>query len=198
MLVKMADLARKGECIMRIATVLVLMIISWVGLGYLFSDNINTHRTLAQVQQRVDQAAKDNKVIQDQLNKAISERNALQQGINQLTQQNTELQGQVKQLQGEKQDMKKQNSYLQSQLDEIKKLNLLVGILANILHQSLKLAILVPILPVSLVASFAVYRYNRRHGGRRPGQVNKSMRIMSINITEEEMQQIVKMRRGKK
>jgi len=197
MQVRTADPARERECNMRIATVLLFMIISWVCLGYLLSDNINTHRGLAQVQQQVNQAAKDNKTIQDQLSKAISEKNDLKQRNYQLIQQNTELQEQVKQSQRENQDLKNKNSNLQGQLDVLKKYNLVAGRLTEFFPQSLIRAIFVPILPASLAATYAFYKFTQRYRCRNSSQENKRWQIISIRVTEAEMQQIVKMRRGK-
>jgi hypothetical protein len=182
---------------LRIASVLVFMVISWIGLGYLLSDNINTHQTLAQVQQQVNQAVKDKNAIQDQLSKVNSDKNLLENQNDQFTQQIIMLQRQMKQLKNENQDLKDINSGMQKQLEETKNPNSQIGSLGGILPQSLMLAIFIPIFPVTLVASFAVYQFSRRHGGRKPSQENKPWRIASIDVTKAEMQQIVKMRRGK-
>lgn len=178
-------------------SLLTFLVISWIGLGYSLSDNINTHQALAQVQQQVAQAVNDKKAAQDQLAQAIAKLNTLQQQNNQLAQQSQALQAQLTQVQGENQGLKSQNADMQNQLDQMKKVDTLVGDLMGFPFQSLMLAIFVPILPVSLVTGYVVYQHKRSRGGRNHNKDNKSKRIMSVNITENEMRQIVKMRRGK-
>ena len=88
--------------------------------------------------------------------------------------------------------MKNQNTDLQGQLDEMKKMNALASDLMGFSYQSLMLAIFVPILPVSLVVTFIGFQYSRRRGsGRKSSESNKPNRIMSINVTEEEIHQVV-------
>ena len=181
-----------------IGLVIVFLVVTWIGLGFLLSDNLNTHQALAQVQQQVDQAIKDKKAAQDRLNVANAALNRIQRQNGELIQQNVALQEQIKQSQGTIQGLKNQNTDLQGQLEEMKKMNALVSDLIGISSQSLMLAIFVPILPVSLCVTFIGFQYNRRRSsGQKPGQGNKSNRNMSINVTEEEMQQIVRMRRDK-
>lgn len=180
-----------------IGTVLIFLVVTWIGLGYLLSDNVNTHQALAQVQQQADQAVNDKKATQDQLDQTNTKLNTLQQQNDQLTLQSKVLQEQVKIFQGENQSLKNKNADLRSQLDGMKKINAMVSNLMEISPQSLILAIFVPILPISLITSYVVYRSSRGRADRKHGQDNKPKRTMSINVTEEEMQQIVKMRRGR-
>ena len=191
------DPAGLGVCKMRIGSLFVFVVVTWICLGFLLSDDFKAHETLSQVQVQLDQATQDKKALQDKLNMANTKLSDLQQQYDQLSQKNAILQGQVTEFQGENKNLKSQNIDLQGQLDAAKKVNSLVGDLMGNPAQSLLLAIFVPVLPVSLVASFVGYRYSRRHGGRKPAQDNKSNRTMSINVKEEEMQQIVKMRRGR-
>ena len=141
----------------------------------------------------MDQAIKDKQAAQDQLNVANASLNHIQQQNGELIQQNAVLQEQIKQSQGVIQGLKNQNTDLQGQLDEMKKMNALASDLMGISYQSLMLAIFVPILPVSLVVTFIGFQYIRRRGsGRKSSESNKPNRIMSINVTEEEIHQIVK------
>ncbi len=181
---------------MRIGSVLIFLVMTWIGLGFLLSDDMNTHQAVSQMQQQADQAIQDRKAVQDQLNRANVELNTCKTDNEHLTQQDSMLQEQVKGSLNENQILKSQNVDLHNKLDEIKKINSFIEDLVAIPPQSMLLAIFVPILPVSLVASLVVYRHSRRCSGTKPGRANKPERIVSINITEEEMKQIVKMRRG--
>jgi ATP-dependent Zn protease len=181
---------------MRIGSVLIFLVMTWIGLGFLLSDDLNTHQTVGQIQQQAEQAIQDRKTMQDQLNQANVELNTCKTDNDHLTQQNSVLQEQVKGSQNENQNLKSQNADLQNKLDEIKKIDSFIEDLVAIPPESMLLAIFAPILPVSLVASFVVYRHSRRSSGRKPGRASKPERTMSINITEEEMRRIVKMRRG--
>jgi type VI protein secretion system component VasK len=72
-----------------IGFVVVFLVVTWIGLGFLLSDNINTHQALAQAQQQADRALIDkNVLLQAQLNKAVADLSAAQQQNNQLGQQN--------------------------------------------------------------------------------------------------------------
>ena len=186
-----------------IGSLLIFLVLTWIGLGFLLSDNINTHQTLVQVQQQVNQAIKEKNAALDQLAKAVTDKNtALDQlanavaNLNALQQQNQALQAQLKQIQGENQGLKSQKADLENQLDGMKKNSTLAETLIRALNQPLMLGLFIPILPASLVTSYVVYRYGQGRRARKHNQENKPRRIVSVNVTEQEMQQIVKMRRG--
>jgi len=178
---------------MRIGSALTFLVATWIGLGYLLSDNMNAHQALAHVEQQAEQAIKDKQTIQVQLNNSNIQLNTLQRHNDELIQQNILLQEQVKQFQGENHGLKEQNAKLQARLNTINKLNSLIGTALGTFPQSPMLAILIPIIPMSWVAGLLVHKYGRRV--RKPDQDNKPKRIVTINVTAEEMQQIAKLRR---
>jgi septal ring factor EnvC (AmiA/AmiB activator) len=186
----------KGECDMRIGSALVILVVSWIVLGYLLSDNINTRKTLTQVQQQLDQVVKEKNALQSQLENANSENEVLKAENVWLIEQTTQLQEQTKQLQSEYDRLEKQYSDLQAQFDKAKKLNTLLSDLADTFRQVPLLALAIPILPTSVVAGYVVYQSNKRYNGLASEKHERLSRTFTINVTKDEMRQIEKARRG--
>jgi predicted nuclease with TOPRIM domain len=182
---------------MRIGSVLIFLVLTWIGLGFLLSDDINTHKSLDQIQTQVDTLTREKKAIQDQLNEAVSELQALREQNNQLSLQITFLQSQIEQTQEANKVLSSQNGDLQTQLEEAKNLNAFIHELMNIPPRSVMLAILIPVLPASLFTTVVIHQYKQRRKSNKPDQPVNPKRKMSVQVSEDEMQRIIKTRRGK-
>src|SRR3989304_1826619 len=180
---------------MRIGSAITILLGLLVGFGYLFSDNMHTRKDLAEANQRIASLLRVRDAIQGQLDGANSEVAALTAQNDELKRQGLLLDGQIKQIQEENLRINNENAKLQTQLDEMKKLNPVIENLVRPLPKSLKLALLVPILPVSLAATFIIYRYNQHHSSRKNNQPKTPKRHVSVKLTEEEMKEIIQMRR---
>jgi hypothetical protein len=181
---------------MRIGSALIFLVVTWIGLGYLLADNINAYQTLGQLQQQLDEALNEKKRIQDQLIKANSENVSLTQQIAQANQEKLFLQDQVKQFLEESQILNKQNAVPENQLAQANNVNSPEFEEANVLPHSLMLAIFLPLLPISFLASLAIYQRHISYSSFKHRQTITSKRTLSVEVTEEEMQKIIKMRRG--
>jgi len=176
-------------------TVFVLLFLIFIGSGFLLSDNIHMQQDLNNIKQQNTQFLRDIKTMQDQVGIVNAENAKFKDHIGQLAQSNAVLENQIRNLQQENLAIKDQNTQLQSQLDRMTKLNQLTGNLIGFFSQSLNLAFLVPILPVSLAATIVLYRYKQRYNGSRKIQPAMSRRNITVQLTEEELKEIVKMRR---
>jgi septal ring factor EnvC (AmiA/AmiB activator) len=186
----------KGECDMRIGSAVVFLVVSWIGLGYLFADNINTRQDLTQIQQQLNQVVQERDALQSQLRSVYSENAMLKDKNAQLIEKAAQLQEQTKQLQIENDRLEQQYSGLQAQFDRSKRLATFLGNFAETFHQVPLLDLVIPILPTSLVAGYVVYQRNKRHNGQLIEKHKKMNRAFTINVTKDEMRQIEKARRG--
>lgn len=180
---------------MRIGSAIVFLVAVLLVSGYLFSDNIHMHQDLQEANQRIASLVRERDAIQGQLDAANSQVAVLTAQKEELHRQVFLLDSQIEQAEEEKQLIANKNAQPQTQLDQMKKINPVFENLTGQLPQSLKLALLVPILPVSLAATFVIYRYSQRHGGRKNDQPDKPKRHLSVKLTKEEMKEIIKMRR---
>lgn len=180
---------------MRIGSVLVFLVASWIALGYLLSNNINVQQSLNRTREQLNRALVANKEMQDRLDKANSENTSLSQQLVQKDQEIRSLRDQVKDYQGEIRGLKEQNANIQRQLDVSEKINVIVGGLRKVSSQSVMFAIFLPILPVSLALSYAIYRNGHNRYSLKSTEKDKSKRVVSIQVTEAELRAIIALRR---
>lgn len=181
---------------MRIGSALIFLVISWIGLGYLLSDDINTRNTLTQLQQQLNLVVEQRNTLQSQMESINSENARLKDENAQLIEQVTRLQEYTNQLQSKNDRLEQLYSNLQAEFDKSKKLASFVDLFAEMFGQAPLLALIIPVLPTSLVAGYVVYQHNKHHSGQSGLKHVRLNRIYTINVTKDEMRQIEKARRG--
>jgi chromosome segregation ATPase len=180
---------------MRIGSSIVLLVVIFIGFGYLFSDNMHTREDLAEADQQIARLLNENKSIQAQLDEANLKNISLNVQVDQLLRQIIVQDTNIKQFQEDIRLIKDQKAQLQEQLDQIIRLNPLIENLLEFIPQSLSLALLIPILPASLAATFVIYRYKQHRIAMRSNQSAKSNRTVTVQLTEKEMKEIIRIRR---
>ncbi|MBI5963741.1 MAG: hypothetical protein HY863_09730 [Chloroflexi bacterium] len=181
-----------------IGTVLFLMLFILVGFGFLLSDNLNVRRELVATSNQIAQVEDQLQAIQEQYNAVRSENKKLEDQRALLTQENSLLHGKIQRLQEENAAAKVQNTQLQAEVNFLKATASLLARLKIASSNSLASAILVPLFPISLGAAWILVSRNTRNSTRKKGNGTcHAGRSMQIKVTEEEMKQVVDLRRGK-
>ena len=180
---------------MKIGSAIAFLLLALISLGYLLSENINTHQELNRIRQLNSQLAQEKAAIEEQLNKVTSEVNDLKQQNEVLSQEKLVLEGQIKQVQNEYSFVKEQNTQLQGQIDKMNKVNSIIEDLMGFRSNSLLLAFVIPILPISFGTSLLIYRYRKLHDRSPKMNADKSNSVFPIQVTKDEMKRIRQMRR---
>gem|GEM_PF-3589532 len=181
---------------MKIGSAITLLVVALIALGYLLSNNINTYQDLTELRRANDQLVKEKQAIEEQLNRTVTEVIYLKQQNEALSQEKLRIEAQAAQAQSEYLLVKDQNIQLQNQLKSIQTVDSIIGELNNLDPKSLMLALVVPILPLSVVSSLLIYRKGKLHNRSTGGKVTTSNRILSMQVTDEEMKLIRQMRRN--
>lgn len=176
---------------MRIGTVLVLLVVSWIALGYLLSNNINMYGKLKQIQQQNQQLAQDILALQAELEVANNNLTAREQKVTELTQQNIVQQDQIRLLTEENKNLRDQNNVLQRQTKVFELFNRLRSSFSRLLG----LVFLLPAIPASMTARNIMICYtknrNQWHTIKKQGQCGTY-----VQLTKHEVNKIVRMRRS--
>ena len=144
---------------MKIGSAITFLLLALIALGYLLSDNINTREELVQIRQQNQQLSQEVLAIQAERDAANESLAKSEQKITELTRQNLAQQEQIRNLSEENANLKEQNSVLQGQTEALKFFNSL----RSSFSRSLSLALLLPIIPVSMAATYVIVRYNKNH-----------------------------------
>ncbi len=184
---------------MRIGSVLVVLLIVLVGSGFLLSNNIHTYQDLNIAKQQIEQTNREKEALQEQLNAAKTQIAELNQKVEQLASQIQSLQDQVRQFQEENRTLKDQNAHLQQQISQLHALIPLSEYLAAAFSSPLSLAVFLPIIPISAVATYVLVRSKKHVNQRKSQEIQStdSRRTIWAQLTEEEMKHLIKMRRGR-
>jgi cell division protein FtsB len=183
---------------MRIGSVFFLMLLVLVGFGYLLSDNINTRKDLDAAKEQVAQTQKELKSIREMYDSINTENAQLKDRVAYLAQENILLQDQVSSLQEENLAINDQNAQLHDDVDFLKAAAPLIAKLMMPHLKSMILAIFIPIIPISLGTVYVLVRYNVKTSTRKKRNNSATtQRSVQVKLTEEEMKQVINMRRGR-
>lgn len=177
---------------MKIGSAITFLLLALIALGFLLSDSINTREELVQIQQQNQQLSQELQTMQVERDAANESLAKSEQKINELTQQNLAQQEQIRNLIEENANLKEQNSALQSQTEALK----LFSSLRSTFPRSLSLALLLPVIPVSMAATYVIVRYNKNHAQRKTTK-DKSQRKTAVQLTDDEVKEIIRIRRSK-
>lgn len=176
---------------MKIGSAITFLLLALIALGYLLSDNINTREELVQVRQQNQQLSQEIQAIQaerDVANKSLAKS---EQTVGELTQQNISQQEQIRRLSEESTTLKEQNAILHSQTKALKFFNSIGSSFTG----SLSLALLLPLIPVSMAATYVIVRNNKKHNQNQ--SVKKSdQRKTLVQLTDEEIKEVIRNRRA--
>ncbi len=184
---------------MKIGSAITFLLLALIALGYLLSENVNALKELGQLRQQIAQLINEREAFQERLNIANTKITELSRQFEQLMPYILSLQKQVRQLQEENQTLKNQNAYLQQQIAQMNTRVPLSDYLTTALSSPLSLAIFLPVIPLSAVATYVLVRPQKHTNKRKNLEVHSTagQRMIRAQLTEEEMKQIIKMRRGR-
>lgn len=177
---------------MKIGSAITFLLLALIALGFLLSDNINTREELVQTRQQNQQLSQEILAIQAERAAAIESLAKSEQKISDLTQQILAQQEQIRTLSEENAGLKEQNSVLQSQTEALKFFNSI----RSSFPRSLSLAFLLPIIPASMAATYVLVRHNKNHMQRKITK-DKTRRNTSVQLTDDEVKEIIRIRRAK-
>lgn len=172
---------------MKLGSAVIFMLLAFVALGYLLSDNFNTREELVQIQQQNQKLLEEKAVLQannDALAQSLAES---EQKVSELTQVNLTQQEKINALTAENTDLISIASGSQCQSENSVSLD-------GILKTPLTWAILFPLLPVSLATSYGVIIYSKRLNNQRR---KKGQLKAYVQLTDEEIKSLIQMRRSK-
>ena len=177
---------------MKIGSTITFLLFALIALGFLLADSINTREELVQIRQQNEQLSQEVLAIRAERDAAIESLAKNEQTIGELTQQNIVQQEQIQRLSEENTTLKEQNSILQGQTEALKFFNSL----RSSLPSSLSLAFLLPLIPVSMAATYIIVRYNKNHNQTQAVK-KKDQRKTLVQLTDEEIKEIIRNRRAK-
>lgn len=172
---------------MKFGSAVMFMFLAFIALGFLLSENFNTHEELAQIQQQYQKLSDENAALQSE-NAALAQALAeSEQKVNGLTQANLVQQEKINALSEEVSTLQAVVSSPQCQGEESASTE-------SPVNTSLAWALLIPVIPASLAASYGIVYYTRNNY-RRP--VKKGQRMEYVQLTGEEIEKVIQMRRRK-
>lgn len=172
--------------------VFVILFAVFIGAGFLLSDNIHMQEDLDTVQMENSELLEENQALQAQLRAAAERLAAGEKLIIELTQRNLALEKQVQESNTENSQLRSQNMELQDQVNSLQAARLLQPPMPTLL----RLAILLPLFPASIAVTYILVR--RKGNGRSPQEASPGKgRRTGIQLTDEEIQTVIKMRRNK-
>jgi hypothetical protein len=180
---------------MRIGTALFGFTVILIASGYLLSDNRHISQDLQEAQQIIADITRERDALRTNLNDLLIQLANLRHENDLLLQQIGLAESQAKDFQEQCVRLSDENAQLRAQIDRWNTLNSFMGHLKTLSPGSLMLAILVPLLPISLATSFFIYGHGKNHRTPQMQQPAPSDRTLSIRVTEEEMRWIQHMRR---
>lgn len=170
---------------MKLGSAVTFMILSFIALGYLLSDNFNTREELVQIEQENQTLFQEAAALQAERDAALEALDASEEKVRALAQSNQGLQRQIRDLTGENAGLKLENSTLRSQAKAS-------AAIRSFRDAPLTWAILFPLLPMSFAASYGVIHYSRNRGRRLQTKRAKAY----VQLTEEEINRVIRMRRA--
>ena len=195
-----------------IGTAVIVLIAVLGGFGYLLYGYIDTSKELNIVNQQIAHLQQQNTALQEILNTANSDIEALNAQNNELEQQVLSWQEQVRQLEEQKQTLKEQKVALEQQKQTLeekvanweKQVIAVPSASANNAGlpkkttNPLGLAFLVPVLPVTVVATYVVARQRTKNSIQKNQEthLNIMQRGNMVRLSDDEMKEIIKVRRG--
>lgn len=172
--------------------VFVILFAVFIGAGFLLSDNIHMREDLVTVQIENTELLEENQALHAQLRETTEKLAAGEKVIIELTQRNLALEKQAQESNSENLQLRSQNKELQEQVDALQAARLLQPPMPTLL----RLAILLPLFPASIAVTYILVR--RKGNGRSPEKTfPEKGRRTSIQLTDEEIQTVIKMRRNK-
>lgn len=181
---------------MRLGTLLLFLVLIIMGFGFLLSNNIFLGQDLQAAQQQIAELTQGKTLAENQLDELRNAFANLKQQYELLAQEKRALESQTQQIQAQYVLVQQQNAQMQVQIERMNKLNVLITHLTSVSPNALMLAVIVPLLPITLAGSVLIYRKGK--SGHQPSRrkAGPTHQKFSINVTKEELKLIREMRRN--
>ena len=165
----------------------IFMLLAFVALGYLLSDNFNTREALVKIQQQNQKILEENAALQINYDALAQSLAQSEQKVRELTQANLTQQERINVLAEENSSLKAVVSSPQCQTEN-------TSLLENLSNTPLAWAILLPIIPATFAASYGFIYFTRNTYKKSD---KKGRRTEYIQLTGEEIEKVIQMRRRK-
>ena len=195
-----------------IGSAVIVLIIALVSLGFLLSNNIDTHQELNAINQRAGKLEKENQTLQGQLNSVINDNASLKKHNAELEQQILARQGQVRQLEEQKRTLEEQKNTLEQQNQILEENNTTLEMQIVTMQSAssnniesprkttspLVPAFLAPFLPITVAATYVVARQRTKNSIQKNQEthLNNTQRGNMVKLSDDELKEVIKMRRG--
>lgn len=176
---------------MRIGSAVTFLFLALVALGFLLSNSINMYEELNEVRQENRQLVQQVSALKAERDALAEEFIASEHKAEELAYQLSVRQEQIKHLEEENISLKRQISVLQNQSEALR----LVNRFWSSIPSSLSLALLLPIIPVTMAASYVLVRYNKKHIQSQKSK-NRQRKTL-VQLTDDEVKEIIRLRRKK-
>jgi len=182
---------------MKIGSAITFLLLALIALGFLLSDNINTHGDLVNIERQLEQTIKEKDAVQGQLETAVATITELNQQVEALTLQVIALQDEMHRIQNVNQLLQEQNTQLQQTISQQVALISLKKFLADTPVSMLSLAMILPVVPASMAAFSVVNHRKQKPHDETVNRQKTKQRTIWAQLTEEEMKHLIKIRRGR-
>lgn len=175
---------------MKIGTLIFILFLALVSLGYFLSENINTNEQLAQAQQQIVLLSKDNKALQAERDTARLNLVNSEQRVAELTQKNLALADQILTLNKENVELKKEIGSLQEQRTVFQKTY------SDNQFTTGSLGYIIPLfsVPVSLAGAYMII-YHNKHMPILKREKKSGQEDVWARLTKDEIKQLMHLRR---
>jgi hypothetical protein len=180
---------------MRAGTLLLFLVIIVMGFGFLLSSTMYMGQDLAAAQEQIRTITGEKAIVDEQLERALGDLANFKQQVELLIQEKLLLTEQLRQTQAQYRLMQEQNEQMRAHIDRMDQADVLLTRLANLDPGSLMVALIVPLLPISLAGSILIFRKGRHNEAASSAGTDRSERMISISVTKEEMRRIQQYRR---
>lgn len=177
---------------MKIGSAVIFLFVAFIALGYLLSNNMNMYEELIQIKQQNEVLSQEKLTIQAELDVLRTQNAENEKLVADLTQKDLYQRQQIQILSEENFRLNEQNTILQKQTESLKLLNSLL----DSLPRELSLAIFLPLIPASMAATYIIVRYKRNYTHSKNTNAKKQ-RTTPVQLTDEEVKTIIRMRRTK-
>jgi|KBSSwiStaDraftv2_1062776.scaffolds.fasta_scaffold905784_2 hypothetical protein len=183
---------------MRFGSIILLPLLALIGFGFFLAYSINLSSELIETRAHLAQVQAERQALEAQYQALVEEKNHLTVQLSGLAGENTDLRLRLGTLESERQTLSSQVETMQAQLNHAQRTNLLLSGLFSSSVGRLAATLVVPIIPLSLGA---VYAITRPKGARKP-TLPRSLSTephtkIQATLTREEFHLITQRRRSR-
>ena len=174
-----------------IGSALIMLFFALIILGFVLSDTIDTH-------QELNAAREENKTLKAQKIELEQQNLVWQEQVRQLEEQNRILEKQNNALEQRRKELDEENTDLKEQTCAAQTGNPIISKLPQKITNPLGPVLFIPILPIAVAATYAATRHRSKNAAQKNQgtYVNNMERGTMVRLSDDELKEVIKMRRG--